>query len=102
VKVEDVSDNAPVTWLEDSRPALSAGRWEMRSRAFGAGDRSSDWLHEIEPSVRIFRFTIVTADGRTLVMYQAAVFQNDIKDSVNRQLVPPPASPDSVRVPLGL
>jgi len=78
VKVDDVTDDAPVSLVDDQHPVLiNGGVWTKR---VGPVDPDKvPWLTEIESTVRIFRFTVVTSDGRTLVLYQGASYPAVIK-----------------------
>jgi len=69
--VEDVSDETPVTWAVDTQPELKDRHWIWDTRFFEPTEKNLQWVYQLDGSVRIFRFTITTADGRTLVMYGA-------------------------------
>jgi hypothetical protein len=85
VQVDDVTDDVALSLVDDQHPALNkTGIW---TTSIGPVDPDKvPWLLEIENSVRIFRFTIVTADGRTLVLYQAASYPAAIKKYFREQL----------------
>jgi len=83
VKVDDVTDDTPVSLVDDPYPAYNKESvWASRVGPFDSD--KIPWLVEIENSVRIFRFTIVTADGRTLVLYQGASYPAFIKKSLRQ------------------
>jgi len=78
VKVEDVTDDAPVVWVTDEHPTLNAnGVWLARIGPMDP-DRMP-WLNEIKSSLRVYRFTIVTSDGRTHILYEGASYPARVK-----------------------
>jgi hypothetical protein len=97
VKVEDVKDDKVVTWVDDGAPRLKNGHWEATTERVMFEDRRLGWLREIDPSVRIFRFTIVRGDGSTVVLDEPAVFSPGIKEFIKKQL--DAASPGSPAAP---
>ena len=87
VKVEDVSDDTAVTWADDPAPKLAAnGRWQWTSAPVPADRANLRWIFEIESCIRIYRFTIVTADGRTVQMYEPCSYPDFIKTYFRQQL----------------
>ena len=84
VRVEDVSDAAPVTLFEDAAPALEKGRWHKTSAPFGAGQPHLAWMSTITNTVRVFRFTLTFADGQQFVLLQGAMFPSFIKEGVRK------------------
>jgi hypothetical protein len=71
--------------VDDQHPVLNKeGIW---TTTIGPIDADKiPWLIEIENSIRIFRFTIVTSDGRTLLLYQAASYPAAIKKYFREEL----------------
>jgi hypothetical protein len=85
VKVDDVTDDVAVNWINDEHPTLNAkGGWEGKVAAMDP-DRIP-WLIEIESAIRVYRFTIVTADGRTVLLYEGASYPAPIKKFFREQL----------------
>lgn len=72
VRVDDVSDESAVLLVEDDQPKLDPTKqqWVGTSRVFKGDEPSLVWLTYVDDSMRVYRFTIVTGDGRTVVMYQ--------------------------------
>jgi len=85
VKVDDVTDDVAVNLVDDPHPVLN--KESVWAKQVGPIDPDRiPWLAEIENSVRIFRFTIVTADGRTLVLYQGASEPAVVKKYLRQEL----------------
>jgi hypothetical protein len=71
VKVEDVSaEEPPVLLVEDTHPQLIHGEWRGASRPFTFEEPAMKWLTYLDQSFRVYRFTIVLADGRTIVLHE--------------------------------
>ena len=94
VKVEDVTEDPIVTWVDDGHPQLKKGRWEWSSQPISLDDKTLGWLHNIDPSIRVYRFTIINQDGKTVVLDNASTYSSDVKEFVKKELeTPPPAAP---------
>lgn len=73
VRVEDVSDEQPILLLEDTNPQLGKTFWRGESPWYGVDAPEINWVTFLGESVRVYRFTIIAADGRTVVLHQAMV-----------------------------
>jgi hypothetical protein len=87
VKIEDVTGTESEVLVLDSAPVLGKeAYWKGTSTPRKKGDPSLAWLTEPGDTMKVFRFTIVTADGRELVMYQASVWGSASKPLVRKIL----------------
>jgi hypothetical protein len=85
VRVEDVSDAAAFTLVEDAPPELSStGQWRGEAAPIGSGDPRLGWLATISNTVRVFRFTLTFSDGQKLVLHQGALYPAPIKAAVRQ------------------
>lgn len=82
VKVEDVSETAPVLLFEDAQPKVVDRIWTGRSRLFAADDSSLKWVTYVSDSVRVYRFTLTLTDGRKLVLHQPSMVPGWIKMTI--------------------
>jgi hypothetical protein len=73
VKVEDVTEEKPILLLEDLAPKLENKRWVAVTKPYTAESPEIKWVFYIADSVLVYRFTITSADGRTVVLHQAAM-----------------------------
>jgi hypothetical protein len=96
VKVEDISDEAPVTLYQADTVKLENGHWKVRGASFVPDRQNSKWLYQIENTIRVCRFTIVTGDGRTEVLNEGCNYYAFIKDLIRQNLAP--AKTDAVPV----
>ncbi len=87
VLVEDVSDTAALTLVDDAAPQLAAtGRWHGETPPLESGDPRLGWLVTISNSLRVFRFTLTWADGKTLVLHQGAFYPAGLKAATRQAL----------------
>lgn len=86
VRVDDVTGPAAEILVIDETPALEKNYWKGTALPRKKGDPGLAWLTEDGSTIKIFRFTVTTHDGRSLVMHQAAVWPGDAKPLI-RQLL---------------
>lgn len=87
VLVEDVSDTAALTLVDDAAPVLAAnGRWHGETPTLEWSDPRLGWLATISNSLRVFRFTLTFADGQTLVLLQGAFYPAGLKAATRQAL----------------
>lgn len=86
VTVEDVTDSDAVMMAEDDRPSLADKHWHFVSPSMTSTDSSLGWLLNIEQTMRIYRFTVVTADGRKVVLYQAEPYSQPLKSAIRKSM----------------
>lgn len=87
VRVEDVTGSTAELLLEDKTPALDAkGYWSGSAEPRKKDDARLSWLNESGDTTKVFCFTIVTADGRDLVMYQGSVWSGASKPLLHQVL----------------
>jgi hypothetical protein len=88
VKVEDISDEAPATLFQTDQVKLEKDLWKVRTASFVPDQQNSKWIYQIENTIRVCRFTIVTADGRSEVLNQGCNYYPFIKDMIRQSLEP--------------
>lgn len=86
IKVEDVSEDPIVLVMEDASPHLDQGVWEGKIIGLDSKDRRIGWVLSLEDSVRVLRFTVVLADGRTDTIEQAVSYPAVLKTMVRKVL----------------
>ncbi len=87
VRVDDVSDDAPLALVESAPPTLAApGSWHGESEPLALSDPRLAWLVTLPNSLRVFRFTLTFSDGQTLVIHQGALFSAPMKSAVRQTL----------------
>ncbi len=89
IRVEDVSDETAVTLVDDTDPKVPAnGTWNRETAPIELGDPRLAWLVTISNTLRVYRFTVTFADGRTLVLHQGALFSAHVKEAMRQTLAP--------------
>ncbi len=84
VKVEDVTESEPVVLVDDAQPKLEKTLWRAVSEKMGVGDPRLKWVMTVDNAIMIYRFTIVTADGKTVKLYQGAACPAIAKFAIRR------------------
>ena len=99
VKVDDVTDDEPKNLYQTDQIKVQDGHWKQRTESFVPDQQNLKWIFEIENSIRVYRFTIVTADGRTDVLYEGCNYMGFVKELIRKSLAenaaaaPPAATP---------
>ena len=89
VKVEDVTGPEAEVVVLDSAPHLSAkGYWKGNSTSHKKEDPAVAWVYDSGDTVKVFRFTVMTAAGRQIVMYQGSVWSARTKPYAEAILEP--------------
>ena len=87
VRVEDVSDESVVMLVDRADPTLSAaGLWRGESEPLSTGNGKLKWLATVSNSLRVVRFTLTFADGKTQVIHQGTLFPAGLKSVVRHTM----------------
>lgn len=70
IRVEDVSEEAAHVLVEDAKPEIKGQEWTGVSAQFAFADPELKWVGYLDESFRVFRFTVVRADGTTVVLHE--------------------------------
>jgi hypothetical protein len=112
VKVEDISETGPEVFVDDLHPTFVADpnspgglsrTWAWQKGPLIQTDWRPTWFHEPDETVRMYRFTVVTGDGRTEVLDQAMSYPDPVKKFILKALPDKaPAKTDTAEVvPMG-
>jgi len=87
VQVADISEAPVAAWVDDAQPALTpAGRWHAETAPADAQDPRLAWLGSVSDSMRIFRFTLTLADGKTVTIDQGQLYGSALKAAMRMAL----------------
>ena len=87
ILMEDITDDPITPVIFDEHPTiLPDGEWIQTSAYKPLTDPAFRWLMLIDNSVRVYRFTIITQDGQTLVYRQADFYNQYIKESIRKAM----------------
>ncbi|ACB75037.1 hypothetical protein [Opitutus terrae] len=73
VQVEDVSEEQPMLLVDDTDPQLKGQLWTGQSAWFDLEDPQAHWISYLGETFRVYRITITTADGATVVLHEGSV-----------------------------
>jgi hypothetical protein len=104
VKVEDVTAEAPEVFVDEKNPKFFINPkksdikniWEWRSAPLDKIGWKAIWLYDPDETLRIYRFTIVTSDGRKLVMNQVTPYPAFVKTRLLKELPDAPKKDDAI------
>jgi hypothetical protein len=82
IRIEDVSDSAPLIMVNDVSPQLDAGKWTETAGLMEVSGPSVRWLFQANESVRVFRITINEMDGQSAVLYQGVRYTPASKEAI--------------------
>src|SRR5581483_11393806 len=75
VQVADISEAPVAAWVDDAEPAPA-----------DAQDPRLAWLGSVSDSMRIFRFTLTLADGKTVTIDQGQLYGSALKAAMRMAL----------------
>lgn len=90
VTVEDITEDNAVVMVSDEAPKLEKNEWRRIVPGITPTDPRVEWLHRMNAEIRIYRFTIVAADGHKVVLNQAANYPSFLKAMIVESLTPKP------------
>jgi hypothetical protein len=79
IHIDEVTDAAPLTLVNDVAPQLEGGKWTENAGLIPLSSANIRWLYEPKESLQLFRFTISEPDGRSYVLYQGAQYSPSSK-----------------------
>jgi hypothetical protein len=82
IRIEDVTDPAPLLLVNDVAPQLDGGQWNETAGLMPLSAASVHWLFEPNDTVRIFRITITGLDGRSDPLEQRVGYSQDAKKAL--------------------
>jgi hypothetical protein len=82
IRIEDVTDSAPLLLVNDVAPQLDGGKWTENAGLMELSSASLRWLFAPKETVRVFRCTITEVDGRSYVLYQGVWYSPAAKNAI--------------------
>jgi hypothetical protein len=86
IRIEDVSDSAPLIMVNDVAPQLDDGKWTETAGLMDVSGPSVRWLFQANDSVRVFRITINEMDGQNAVLYQGVQYTPASKEAIRAMI----------------
>ncbi len=82
VTVEDVSDDKAVLLVDDTNPKVETAYWKGNAAAVGVSKKSTPWVFDKKPTIKIFRLTIDSRDNPEVILYQPAWYPAQSKAQI--------------------
>ena len=79
ITVEEVSEDVPSLLVDDASPKLGQNVWHAFSEPIPSGDPRIKWVMYVDNTLLIYRFTITTDAGRTVILLQPVPCPGQIK-----------------------
>jgi len=86
VTISDLTDDPAQTVVEDDAPVLKDGHWLAPRIDRGPNDPTLDWVKTVDDSMRIYRMTVVLADGSQVVLNQPVSFPGFLKTAIRKTI----------------
>jgi hypothetical protein len=86
IRIEDVSDPAPLLLVNDVAPQLDTGKWTENAGLMEPSSTSVRWLFEPKETVRVFRITITEPSGQSSQLYQGVQYSPPAKEAIRAMI----------------
>lgn len=74
IRIEDVTEGAPVSLVNDQAPQVQGGAWTGYTGAIEPSASALPWLFDNTPARRTFRFTVTDLNGQDSVLEQTVTY----------------------------
>ncbi|MFT3783908.1 MAG: hypothetical protein QM790_18000 [Nibricoccus sp.] len=91
IVVEDVTEDHAEVLFKDDKPQLKDSRWITTTAPVDINSPSLKWLHDIDDSFRVYRFSITLRDGQQISLLNAAIYLGFFKTGLMQTIKPPEA-----------
>ena len=84
VRVEDVTNAAPISYISDQAPQGTGGQWTGYSGAIEPNAAAIPWLYDNTTSTRIFRIMITDLNNQVSVLNQSVSYSPQSKKELRK------------------
>jgi hypothetical protein len=84
IRIEDVSDAAPVLLVNDVAPQQEAGKWIGKAGLMELSSTSIPWFYENTETVRTLRVAVTEISGQTYKLYQGVLYTPSAKAAIRK------------------
>ena len=82
IQVIDMSDEQPVTLVDDQHPEFKDRKWKTKTEVMTADDPRLKWVYQITLSMRAYRFVLTANDGHEISFYHISTFPQFLKQAI--------------------
>jgi hypothetical protein len=79
VVVEDVSGESAVTLVDDRSPKVGAGTWKGNAAPLILSRKSTPWVFQNRPTIKVFRITVSAKNSADVVLFQPTWYPRQVK-----------------------
>jgi hypothetical protein len=84
VRVEDITNAAPISYISDQAPQVTGGQWVSYSGAIEPNAAAIPWLYDNATTARIFRVTITDLNNQVSVLDQKVSYSPQSKKELRK------------------
>jgi hypothetical protein len=84
VRVEDVTNATPISYIADQAPQTAGGQWTGYSGAIEPNAAAIPWLYDNTTSSRVFRITITNLNNQVSVLSQTVSYSPQSKKELRK------------------
>jgi hypothetical protein len=84
VRVEDVTNAPPISYIADQAPQAPGGQWTGYSGAIEPNAAAIPWLYDNTASTRVFRITITDLNNQVSVLNQSVSYSPQSKKELRK------------------
>jgi len=75
ITIDDQGEDPPRLLVDDYDPKMSStGQWKLTTPVLDLKDSGLEWITQLDDTIRVYRFTVVLADGSKVVLRQPAMY----------------------------
>ncbi len=79
IEVVDISDEKEAPLIDDTKPKFENGLWKAETGTITADDPRMQWVLQITPSMRVYRFTLTRTDGSKVSFNHVTMYPPMVK-----------------------
>jgi hypothetical protein len=84
VRVEDITNAAPISYISDQAPQVTGGQWVSYSGAIEPNAAAIPWLYDNATTTRIFRLTVTDLNNQVSVLDQNVSYSPQSKKELRK------------------
>ncbi len=84
VTIEDMTEDPVRVIVDDPAPKVVAGHWKFTTAALDPKQPGTEWIIQLDDTIRVFRFTVTLADGSQVVLKQPAMYPIVLKSIIRK------------------
>ncbi len=84
ITIEDMTEDPVRVLVDDPAPRLANGHWKFTTPALDPKQPGTEWIIQLDDTIRVFRFTVTLGDGSQVVLKQPAMYPIVLKSIIRK------------------